>query len=76
MQQMRVSLCTMTLCDEKGQRLFQNHEREMVGQKSAAGLQRVFDVSRRLSGISRGSVERAVKSSSATADSGSDTASA
>lgn len=48
---LRAKLCSMTICNEKGVRLFTEKDIKALTKKSAAGLQRVFVVAQRLSGI-------------------------
>lgn len=47
----RAKLASMTICDEKGKRLFDEKDVQTLSQKSAVALQRVFTVAQRLSGI-------------------------
>lgn len=47
----RVKLCSMTMIDEKGARLFTDAEVEKLGRKSDKALRRVYEVAARLSGI-------------------------
>lgn len=49
MTNLRAKLCAMTIVDEAGNRLFSDEDAKLLGQKSAAALQRVFDVAMRLS---------------------------
>jgi len=51
MRNARARLMTMTVVDEKGNKLFTQADIETLGQKSAAALQRVFEVATRLAGI-------------------------
>lgn len=51
MANIRAKLASLTVCDESGQRLFSQEDVQALSQKSAAGLQRVFLVAQRLSGI-------------------------
>lgn len=61
-ENMRVMLCYLTMCDQGRKRLFhQKADVLALGRKSAAALERVFKVSMRLSGISEESVEKAAK---------------
>lgn len=53
----RAKLCVLTICDEKRERLFKSEEVQMLSQKSAAALQRVFIVARKLSKIENEDVE-------------------
>jgi len=64
-QNLRVQLCALTMVDGEGKRLFADHEVHRLGEKSAKALQRVFDVSAKLSGSSDDSVEDAVGESEA-----------
>lgn len=47
----RAKLAALTICDEKGTRLFTEQDVEALGAKSASALQRVFQVAKRLSGL-------------------------
>lgn len=49
----RASLLTLALVDEQGRRLFSLEDVAALAAKSAAPLDRLFDVARRLSGIGR-----------------------
>lgn len=51
MANVRAKLASFTICDEKGKRLFSEKDIDALAQKSAAALQRVFEVAQRLSGI-------------------------
>ena len=57
MANIRAKLASMTICDEKGKRLFNENDVQSLSQKSASALQRVFAVAQRLSGISDEDVE-------------------
>lgn len=48
---------------ESGARLFGDEEAALLGQKSAAALQRVFEVAQRLSGLTAADVEELTKNS-------------
>jgi len=76
LSEMRVALCTLCMVDDQGARLFENHEVALLGQKSAAAIQRVYDVAARLSGIAKEAVEDAAKISGETDDAGTVSASA
>lgn len=58
---LRAKLCSMTICDEDGKRLFTTKDVQALSQKSAAALQRIFVVAQRLSGISEEEVEGLAK---------------
>lgn len=46
----RARLCALALCDESGRRLLSDGDVQALSAKSAAPLDRVFEVARRLSG--------------------------
>lgn len=54
---LRAKLVAQSVCDENGEPLFTPKDVDALGKKSAAALQRVFDVASRLSGISSKDVE-------------------
>lgn len=51
MVNIRAKLASMTICDEKGEKLFTDADIVKLSMKSAAALQRIFSVAQRLSGI-------------------------
>ena len=51
MEMIRARLASMTICDEQGKRLFTDGDVRGLAGKSAAALNRVFEVARRLSGL-------------------------
>ena len=53
----RARLLVLCLVDEQGNRLFQRSDIDLLGQKSAVALNRVFEVARRLSGLNQEDVE-------------------
>jgi hypothetical protein len=57
MVNIRAKLASMTICDEKGNRLFSDADIAKLATKSAAALQRVFTVAQRLSGIGEDDVK-------------------
>ena len=57
MTNIRAKLASMSICDEKGKRLFNENDVQALSQKSASELQRVFVVAQKLSGISDEDVE-------------------
>jgi hypothetical protein len=63
MNNIRAKLCALTLVDEAGLRIFSDLDVEALGAKSAAALDRVFDVAQRLSGISDDDLEELEKNS-------------
>lgn len=50
-QNVRARLVSWTVVDEKGRRIFNRGDVEALGKKSAAALDRVFEVASRLAGI-------------------------
>lgn len=63
LRNMRAKLCALTICDEDGKRLFSNADVKELGAKSAAALDRVFEVAQRLSGLSDDDVDELVGNS-------------
>lgn len=61
LENIRAKLVALTTCDETGERLFTSKDAEALGKKSAAALQRVFEVSQRLSGLTPGDVDELAK---------------
>jgi len=59
----RASLCAMTICDDKGKRLFTDNQIANLGSKSSIALNRVFDVSRELNKLSDDDIEELEKNS-------------
>jgi len=47
----RAKLASLSICDEDGNRLFTDADVQVLSQKSAAALQRIFAVAQRLSGL-------------------------
>ena len=54
---LRATLCALTIVDSEGKRLFTTDDVVELGNKSAAALDRIYDVSRRLSGLSEEDME-------------------
>jgi len=52
MRNIRAKLVALTVVDGDGKRLFSDKDAELLGKKSAAALDRVFEVAQRLSGLS------------------------
>ena len=57
MNNFRAKLAALTICDADGVRMFEDSDMRLLTQKSAAALQRVFVVARRLSNIQNEDVE-------------------
>jgi len=73
MQNIRAKLCSLTIRDEDGRRMFDSDEIDELGAKSAQALQRIFEVAQRLSGLTPADVEGLAKNlkSGGNGDSGS-----
>ena len=59
----RASLCAMTICDEKGKRLFTDNQMNALGAKSASALDRIFSVSKDLNKLNDDDIEELEKNS-------------
>ena len=57
----RAKLMVLCIVDDEGKRMFQDGEADLLGQRNAAVLDRLYDVANRLSGMGRGAVEAAAK---------------
>ena len=55
---LRAKVSVRTICDEKGERAFTNDEWELLANKSAAAIEIIFPLAQRLSGLSKGDVEK------------------
>lgn len=60
-ENMRAKLVALAAIDEEGNRLFTEKDVEVLGRKSAAALDRLFQVAQKLSGLSPESLEEKVK---------------
>lgn len=60
---LRAKLVALAACDERGQRLFSDADVRALGAKSAKALERVWNVARRLAGLSGEDVEELEKNS-------------
>ena len=56
-QNIRAKLCGLCMVDEEGARLFNDQDVALLGRKSAAALDRVYEVAARLSKITKEDVE-------------------
>ena len=54
---LRARLAALTICNEKGERLFTNSDVEALQQKNALVLDRIFTAAQKLNGISEDSAE-------------------
>lgn len=57
LKNIRAKLVAMCVVDEQGNRIFRDEDAELLGQKSAAALNRIFEVAQRLSGLRSEDVE-------------------
>lgn len=57
MKNLRGRLVSLSCVDEAGNRIFTDEDAVALGDKSASALERVFDVARRLSGLSEDDVD-------------------
>lgn len=61
LKHIRARLAAYTLCDQQDNRLFGKDDIELLGQKSAAALDRVFAVASRLNRLRKEDVEELIK---------------
>lgn len=52
MRNARARMVVRAAVDEQGNRLFQNHDTDSLGEKSGAAVDRIYDVAARLAGVS------------------------
>jgi hypothetical protein len=57
LQDIQIRLCGLSIVDQDGKRMFSDTELAILGGKSSAALQHVFEVAQRLSGLSEEQVE-------------------
>ena len=62
-ENIRAKLCVLTIVDNEGKRVFRDIDAETLGKKSAAPIDKVFEVASRLSGMSEADVDEMVKNS-------------
>ena len=58
-----VKMVSMSVCDENGQRLFEDKDIALLQQKNAAVISRIAEVAQRLSGFSKQDLEELEKNS-------------
>lgn len=63
MVNVRAKLVARTLCDDAGKRLFTDAQIEILGDRSARALDRVFAVAQRINGLSQQDVDELAKNS-------------
>ena len=61
LQNLRAKLVSMSVVDEHGNRVFSAEDVEALGKKAAVALERVFEVARRLSGLTSEDVDEITK---------------
>jgi len=61
LENIRAKLVAMTVIDDDGARLFEDRDVRALGDKSGAVLDRLFDVARRLSGMTEADVNAIVE---------------
>jgi hypothetical protein len=57
----RAKLLVRCLCDEQGQRVFQDSDTEALSAKSATVLARLYEVAARVNGLTQGDVDELTK---------------
>lgn len=74
MANIRASLAVLTVCDEKGDPVFRPGDVDTLGEKSAAALDRIFEVASKINHLGEKDVEELAGNSGGapSADSGSD----
>ncbi|MBC7193862.1 hypothetical protein [Marinobacter sp.] len=60
-ENMRAKLVALCVVDEQGNRLFADEDVKLLGKKSAAALDRIFQIAQRLSGLNPSAVEEMAK---------------
>lgn len=66
MQNARAKLVALSVVDENGNRIFNDADVKLLGNKSAVALQRIFDVAQRLSGLTAEDMDELTKNSEET----------
>ena len=66
LKDIRAKLCSLTIVDAQGRRLFTNEDVQAIGGKSALVLDKIFAKSQALNGISQNDVEDLEKNSGET----------
>ena len=61
MVNIRSRLCVLTMCNEKGERLFDARDIDALGKKSAMCLDLIFSVSQKLNGLGQDDVDDLAK---------------
>lgn len=73
MNNFRVRFLVLTLCDESGERLFDDEQVTLLGKRSALVINRLFEASWKLNMLSQEAVDQAGESSGADLKNGSST---
>jgi len=66
LQELQLRFCGCSIVDESGKRMFSDQELAILGKKSAAAIQVIFEVVARLNGLSNEQVEELSKNSDET----------
>lgn len=66
LKNLRARLVVLTVCDEKGVRLFTNEDAEWIGKKNANALDRIFIKAQELAGLRQEDIEDLTKNSEST----------
>lgn len=61
LQNVRAKLVALTVVNEEGERIFSDKDAGLLGKKSAAALNRVFEVAQKLSGLTPEDVDELTK---------------
>ena len=61
MENIRARLCVLTICNEKGDRIFDARDIEKLGRKSSKCLDLIFSVAQKLNGLSGDDVDELAK---------------
>lgn len=60
---LRAKFCVLVICDENGNRIFNDNHVSVLGKKSAAALDRIFDAGRKMNGMTDSDVKELEKNS-------------
>lgn len=71
MQNIRARFCFMSICNDKGERIFKEEDTATLGHKSAKALDRVFARVREISGLEDKDIKQLEKNSESDHNSGS-----
>ena len=63
MANLRARLCSQTIVDEDGELLFSKDDVDLLGQKSAKALDRIFGIAQKLNGLGKDDIKELAKNS-------------